>query len=179
MNKLEIKVEYLSNDKVSHFFEGEIQQSVTQQHPRFFSETFNKKYSSFEILSFDESKDTIINKEYFSQGKETCTKQIEPIEDYDEFTDELCLTTESNDKETTVSNVKKIMKTSDVTSFESSYSFQNSYEFEVGSDIRKKSMLSRSIFESVVSSFGKLKRKITDAKGHNKIDLYYLSKLIQ
>ena len=50
----------------------------------------------------------------------------------------------------------------------------NSYEFEVGSDIRKKSMLSRSIFESVVSSFGKLKRKITDAKGHNKIDLYYL-----
>ena len=36
MNKLEIKVEYLSNDKVSHFFEGEIQQSVTQQRPRFF-----------------------------------------------------------------------------------------------------------------------------------------------
>ena len=136
------------------FFEGEIQQSVTQQRPRFFSETFNKKYSSFEILSFDESKDTIINKEYFSQRKETCTKQIEPIEDYDEFTDELCLTTESNDKETTVSNVKKIMKTSDVTSFESSYSFQNSYEFEVGSDIRKKSMLSRSIFKVLCLPLG-------------------------
>ena len=129
--------------------------------------------SSFEILFFDENKDVVINKEYFSQRKET---NIEPIEDYDEFTDELCLTTESNDKETTVSNIKKIMKT---TSFESSISFQNSYVFEIGSDIRKQSMISRSIFESVVSSFWKLKRKINDAKGHNKIDLYYLSKLIK
>lgn len=65
------------------------------------------------------------------------------------------------------------------TSFESSISFQNSYVFEIGSDIRKQSMISRSIFESVVSSFWKLKRKINDAKGHNKIDLYYLSKLIK
>ena len=86
------------------------------------------------MLCFDESKDTVINTEYFSQRKPTCIKevhkdslfkystQIEPIEDFDEYTDELCLTTESNDKETTVSNVKKRMKTSDTTSFESSYS---------------------------------------------------------
>lgn len=137
---------------MSRFFKGEVRQKEVQQRPRFVSETFNKKLSSFEILCFDENKDTVINKEYFSQRKET---NIEAIEDYDEFTDELCLTTESNDKETTVSNIKKIMKT---TSFESSYSFQNSYVFEIGSDIRKQSMISRSIFESVVSSFGKLKR---------------------
>ena len=143
------------------------------------------------MLCFDESKDTVINTEYFSQRKPTCIKevhkdslfkystQIEPIEDFDEYTDELCLTTESNDKATTVSNVKKRMKTSDTTSLESSYSLQNSYELEIESDLRRNSTLSRSIFDSAVSSFGKLKRKISTAKGHNRIDLYRLSKLIK
>ena len=47
----------------------------------------------------------------------------------------------------------------------------NSYEFEVGSDIRKKSMLSRSIFESVVSSFGKFNI------GNNKYNIILENKL--
>ena len=187
MNKFEFKVEYLSPEKVSRFFEGKVKNTIIEQRPRFFSESLNKKSPSFEILCFDESKDTVINTEYFSQRKPTCIKnvhknspfKIEPIEDDDEYTDELCLSTESNDKETTVSNVKKRMKASDTTSFESSYSFQNSYELEMESDIRRNSTLSRSIFGSEVSSFGKLKRKMSSAKGHSRIDLCRLSKLIK
>lgn len=203
LNLFSIKVEYITDEQIDNFFNNKTQKNnfPLRERPRYFSGTFTKK-PSFEVLCLDENKDTVITDDYFAKRTTTCVsgngpKNIktnfcmserhslfEPIEDDDEEeNDEDFLLTESNEKETVSSIINKRMKTSDTTSFESSNSFQNSYELEIETESSKKSSsISKTTFDSIVSSFSKIKRKIIILQNHPnnnfKINFYKLNKLL-
>lgn len=203
LNLFSIKVEYITNEQIDNFFNNKTQKNKLslRERPRYFSETFTKK-PSFEVLCLDESKDTVITDDYFAKRKVTCVSgnnpknvktnffmsekhsMFEPIKDDDEEeNDEEFLLTESNEKETVASIINKRMKTSDTTSFESSNSFQNSYELDIDTESSKKSSsISKTTLDSIVSSFSKIKRKTIILQNHPnnnfKINLYKLNKLL-